>query len=63
MNVIFALFLLAGIYSATNLKTYEQAKNFSNPENTQSSFEEYLKKKRLTFTGMCSFSILNLCHR
>ena len=34
------LFLIAGIYSTTNLKTYEQAKNLFNPANTQSSFEE-----------------------
>ena len=38
-----ALFLIAVIHSITNLKTYEQAKIFFNPANTQSSSEEYLK--------------------
>ena len=38
------------------LKNYEQAKNFFNPENTQSSSEESFKEKRKTFIRMCSFS-------
>ena len=62
-----ALFLIAEIHSTTNLKTYEQAKNFFNPVNTQSSSEKSLKEKH-TFTGMCSLFtwfnmyIINLCH-
>ena len=54
MNVISALFLIAGIHSTTNLKTYEQAKGFFNLANTKSSSEESLKEKRHTFMGMCS---------
>ena len=34
------LFLIAGIHSTTNIKTYEQAKNFFNPAIGQSSSEE-----------------------
>ena len=72
MNVIFsALFLIAGIYSITNLKkTYYQAKSFFILANTQSSLEEYLiKEKCKTFIGMCSLftwlkmQVLNLYHR
>ena len=37
--MISALFLTARIHSATNLKAYEQAKDFFNPANTQSSSE------------------------
>ena len=65
--MISALFLIAGIYSTTNLKTYEQAKDFFNPTNTQSSSEESLIVKGYTFIGMCSLftwfnmQILNLC--
>ena len=61
LNVIFALFRIAGI-NATNLKTYEQA-------NTQTSSKESLKEKRLTFPISDSLftwfnmQILNLCHR
>ena len=54
--MISALFLISGIHSTTNLKTYEQAKNFFNPGNTQSSSGESLKEKRHTFIGMCSLS-------
>ena len=54
--MISALSLIAGIYSTTNLKTYQQAKNFFNPANTQSSSEESLKENRKTFAGMCSLS-------
>ena len=54
--MISALSLIAGIYSTTNLKTYEQAKNFFNPANTQSSSEESLKENRKTFVGMCFLS-------
>ena len=35
--MISALFLIAGIYSTTNLKTYEQAKKFFNSVNAQFS--------------------------
>ena len=38
-----ALFLIAVIHSITNLKTYEKAKIFFNPANTQSSSKESLK--------------------
>ena len=38
------LFVVAGIHSTTNLKIYEQAKNFFNPTNTKSSSEESFKK-------------------
>ena len=64
-----ALFLIAEIHSTTKLKTYEQAKNFFNPANTQSSSEQSLKEKHHTFTGICSLftwfnmQIINLCHR
>ena len=67
--MISVLFLIAGIHSTTNLKTYEQAKNFLNAANTQSSSEESLKEKSHTFTGMSSLftwfdmQIPNLCHR
>ena len=67
--MISALLLIAGIHSTTNLKIYEQAKNFFNPANTQSSYEESLKEKHKTFIGMCSLftwfnmQILKLCHR
>ena len=54
MNVISALFLIAGIHSTTSLKAYEQAKGFFNLANTKSSSEESLKEKRHTFMGMCS---------
>ena len=40
--MISALFLIAGIHSTTNLKTFEQATKFFNPANTQSSSEEFL---------------------
>ena len=66
--MISALFLIAEMYSTTNLKLYEQAKNFFNPGSTQSSSEKSLKEKRKTFIGMCSLStwfnmqIVNLCH-
>ena len=66
--MISASFLIAGIHSTTNLKTYEQAKNFFNPANTQSSSKESLKEKRHAFIGMRSLftwfnmQILNLCH-
>ena len=53
-SVIFALFPIAGIHSTRNLKTYEQANHFFNPANTQFSSKEALKKKRHTFTAMCS---------
>ena len=66
LNVISALFLIAGIYPTTNLKTYEQAKDFSNATNTKSSSDESLKEKRQTFIGMCSlftwFNMQILCH-
>ena len=51
-----------------NAKTYEQAKNFCNPANTQSSSKESFKEKYYTFTGMYSLftwfnmQILNLYH-
>ena len=67
--MISVLFLIAGIHSTTKFKTYEQAKNFFNPANTQSSSEESYKRKSYTFIGMCSLftwfnlQILNLCHR
>ena len=47
--MISALYLIVGIRSTTNLKTYEQAKNFFNSANTQSPPEEYLKEKPKTF--------------
>ena len=62
------LIISAGIHSTTNLKTYEQSKNFFNPE-IQSLSEESLKEKRKRFVGMCSLftwfnmQILNLCRR
>ena len=67
--MISILFLIAGIHSATNLKTYEHGKNFFNPSNTHSSSEESLKEKLHTFIGMRSpftwlnMQILKLCHR
>ena len=45
LNVISALFLIARFHSKTNLKTYEQTKNFFDLGNTHSSSEEFLKKK------------------
>ena len=47
--MISALFLIVGIRSTTNLKTYEQAKNFFNSANARSPPEEYLKEKPETF--------------
>ena len=67
--MISASFLIEEIHSTTNLKDYEQAKNFFKPANTQSSAEESLKEKRHEFIGMCSLftllimKILNLCQR
>ena len=67
--MISALFLIEEIHSTTNLKDYEQAKNFFNPANTQSPADESLKEKRHEFIGMCSLftlfimKILNLCQR
>ena len=67
--MISALFLITGIHSTRNLKTFEPVKNLFNPANTQSSSEESLKEKHHTFIGMCSLftwfnmQILNLCHR
>ena len=56
--MISALFLVAGIHSTTDLKTtYEQAKIFFNPANTQSSSEESLKEKRHTCVPFSSGSI------
>ena len=52
----FCIILIVWIHSATNLKTYEQAKSFFNQANTQSSSGESLKEKRKTFSGMCSLS-------
>ena len=52
--MISALFLIAGIHSTRNLKTYEQTKNCFNQANTQSSFEGSFKKKREAFFGTCS---------
>ena len=51
--MVSALFLIAGIHSTTNLKTYEQANNFFNPADTDSP---HLKNslKDHTFIGMCS---------
>ena len=40
--MISASFLIEEIHSTTNLKDYEQAKNFFKPANTQSSAEESL---------------------
>ena len=65
--MISALFLVAGIHSRTNLKTYEQSENFFNPGNAESSSEQSLKEKRHTFIGMGSLftwfnlQILDLC--
>ena len=53
--MISALFLIAGIHSTTNLKTYELAKYFF-PAKRRSSSEESLEKKHETFIGMCSVS-------
>ena len=39
LKMISALFLIAGIHSTTNLKTYEQAKKFFNSVNAQFSWE------------------------
>ena len=67
--MISALFLIARIYSTTNLETYEQAKNFFNLTKTQYLSEKSLKEKYHKFIGMCSFytwfnmQILNLCRR
>ena len=67
--MISALFLIARIHSTTNLKTYEQAKNFFNPANTQSSSEECLREIRHMLIGMSSLFYLvqyastELCHR
>ena len=57
--MISTLFLIAGIDSTTKklIEIYEQVKNVFNPANTQSSSEEYLKKKRETFIGKCSLFI------
>lgn len=69
LSVISALFLIARIYSTTNLETYEQAKNFFNLTKTQYLSEKSLKEKCHKFIGMCSFytwfnmQVLNLCHR
>ena len=57
--MISALFLIAGIHSTTNVKTYEQAKNFFSPANTQSSSEESLKEKRVS--ACVSFSFGSIC--
>ena len=67
--MISVLFLIVGIHSTANFETYEPANNLFNPENTQSSSEESLKKKRQTSIGISSLftwynmQILNLCHR
>ena len=45
--MISALFTIAGIHLTTNLKTYEQAKNFFNPANSQFSSEESFKEIHL----------------
>ena len=58
LNVISALFLIAGIHSITNLKIYEQAKNFFNSANTQSSSEESLKVIR--FSVCIPFSLVSI---
>ena len=69
MNVISAIFLIAGIHSTTNLNTYDQAKKLFKPVNTQSPFEESFKEKCKMFIGMCflftwfKMQTMNLYHR
>ena len=50
--MISELLFIAGSNSTTNLKTYEHAKNFFNPANTQSPSEGSLNEKRHRVTGM-----------
>ena len=59
--MISVLFPIAGIHSATNLKTHEQAKNFFNATNTQSLSKEPLQEKSDTFIGVCSLSLGSTC--
>ena len=67
--MIAALFLIAGIHSATNIKYREKQKKLFKPANVQSSFEESFNEKRKMFIGMCSFFTwlkmlaMNLCHK
>ena len=59
--MISVLFPIPGIHSTTNLKTYEQAKNFFNATNTQSSSKEPLQEKSDTSIGICSFLLGSIC--
>ena len=69
LNVIYALFLIAGIHLTTNLKTFEQAEYVFNSANTQFLSEWPLEEKSHIFIGMYSLftwfniQILNLCKR
>ena len=55
--MISTLFAIAGIHSTTNLKTYEQAKNYFNPAKTQSSPEESLKENVIRLSVCVPFSL------
>ena len=56
--MISALFLIAGTHSATNLKTYEQAKNFFIPANTHSlPLKNPLKENVILLLVCVSFSL------
>ena len=63
--MIFALFLIAGIRSRTNLQTYEQVKNFFNPENT--AFTERIPygetENVYWYVFRFHLLVLNLCDR
>ena len=51
--MISALFLIAGIHSTTNLKTYKQAKNFFKETNTHSLHVNYPLTKNVMRLLVC----------
>ena len=59
--MISPLYLIAGIHSATNLKTYEQAKIFFNPSNPQFSSGESFKKSVKSLFVFVPFSLGWIC--
>ena len=51
--MISGLYIIAGIHSTTNLKTYEETKKI-NQATIQSASKETLEEKGKKFIGMCS---------
>ena len=59
--MISALFLIAEIHSTTNLKAYEETKNFSNPANPQTSSEESFMENVKSLLVCVPISLGSIC--